>query len=144
MFRSLDYMFYPMTADIYYATQTQNSMGEVTKTWEKDRTISCSAVKRNTDSRIAPTLDPQRFIEYDLMITMRMKEDILQSSDSTIYYVTDVLIKNIQDPNGVVVWKETVDDPTVFEVRTIEPMYNMFSILYGYRASLVRSDNQVI
>ena len=144
MFKSFDYMFYPMTADVYYSTQTQNSMGEIVKTWTKDRTISCSAVKRNTDSRIAPMLDSQKFIEYDLMITLRTKEDLLQSSDSTIYYVTDVLVKNIQDPNGIIVWKESVDDPTVFEIRTIEPMYNMFSGLDGYRASLIRSDKQDI
>lgn len=144
MFNSLDNIFYPMTADIYYSTQTQTDMGEVVKTWNKDRTISCSAVKRNTDSRIIPILDSQKFIEYDLMITMRMKEDILQSSDSTIYYLTDIIIKNIKDSKDVIVWKEAIDKPTIFEVRSIEPMYNMFSILDGYRASLIRSDNQDI
>lgn len=144
MLSGLDGMFYPMTADIYYSTQTQNNMGEVVKTWNRDRTIACSAIKRNTDSRVAAMIDPQKFLEYDILVAMRMREDILQSSDSTLYYITDILVKNIKDANNMVVWKETIDKPTIFEVMSIEPMYNMFSVLDGYRALLVRSDNQDI
>jgi len=144
MLKSLDEIFYPMTADIYYSTQTQNDMGEVTKTWSKDRTIACSAIKRNTDSRIAVALDPEKFIEYDLFITMRTNEDILKSSDESSYRITDILVRDIKDNSGKLVWKESADESTVFEIRNVEPMFNMFSVLEGYRIALIRSDNQDI
>ena len=34
---NLNNLFYPMTADIYYATSSQNGFGEMEKSWTFDR-----------------------------------------------------------------------------------------------------------
>lgn len=139
---SLNNLFYPMSADIYYATQSQNDFGEIIKDWNKDRTIKCSAIKQNPDSKVPKFLSPEQIIEYDLSVNFRTGEDILQSSDDQIYRITDILIKDIKDSKGNFVWRESLTDSTVFEVRAVEPMFDMFSVLMGYRVYLVRADDQ--
>jgi len=138
----LNSLFYPMSADIYYATQSQNDFGEIIKEWNKDRTIKCSAIKQNPDSKVPKFLSPDRIIEYDLSINFRTNEDILESSDDQIYNITDILVKDIKDSQGNLIWKESSAESTNFEVRSVEPMLDMFSVLMGYRIYLVRSDNQ--
>ena len=58
MFNGINNLFYPMTADIYYATQTQNDFGEITKTWDRDRSVKCSAIKQNPNSRTPNFVNP--------------------------------------------------------------------------------------
>jgi len=133
-----------MTADIYYATQSQNDFGEVVREWSKDRTISCSAIKQNPDSKVPKFLNPDKYIEYDLAVNFRTDEDILQSIMGSYYKVNDTLIKDIKDASDNLVWKESSIEGTIFEIRSIEPMLDMFSNLNGYRIYLVRADSQEI
>ena len=142
MFNGINALFYPMTADIYYATQTQNDFGEIIKTWTKDRTIKCSAIKQNPNSRTPNYVNPSTNLEYDIVINFRTNEDIQVSSTNSSYRVTDILITNIKDTNGNIVWKETQSDPTVFELRAIEPMLDVSSVIMGYRIHCVRTESQ--
>lgn len=141
---SLSNLFYPMSADVYYATQSQNDFGEIVREWTKDRTIDCSAIKQNPDSKVPKFLSPDKYIEYDIAVNFRTNEDILQSIMGPYYKITDTLIKDIKDPTGNLVWKESSIEGTIFEVRSIEPMLDMFSNLNSYRIYLVRADNQEI
>lgn len=141
---SFNNMLYPMSADIYYATNSQNAFGEIIKDWYKDKTISCSAIKQNPDSKVPKFLSPDKYIEYDLAVNFRTNVDILEASTGVYYKVTDVLVKDIKDASGSLVWKESLDEGTIFEIRSIEPMLDMFSNLNGFRIYLVRADNQVI
>ena len=142
MFNGINNLFYPMTADIYYATQTQNDFGEITKTWDRDRSVKCSAIKENPNSRTPNFVNPSTNLEYDIVINFRTNEDIQISSDDESYRVTDILITNIKDSNGNFVWKEDRDNATVFEIRAIEPMLDISSNVMGYRIHCVRTENQ--
>ena len=49
---NLSAIMYPMSADIYYSTETQNDIGEIVSSWSKDRSIKCSAIKERPFSKI--------------------------------------------------------------------------------------------
>ena len=138
----LNNLYYPMTADIYYATESQNDFGEIIKEWDKDRSISCSAIKRSPDTRVPSFIEPGKFLEYDIEVSMRTPEDILKSTSDVAYTITDILVKDIKDAGGNLVWKESSDESTVFEIRAIEPLLDMFNIVSAYRIHLVRADKQ--
>ena len=142
MFSGINELFYPMTADIYYATKEQNDFGEIIKTWEKDRSVNCSAIKQNPNSRTPNYVNPSTNLEYDIVINFRTNEDIQISSQDEDYKVTDILITNIKDANGNVIWKEDRNSPTVFEIRAIEPMMDILSNIMGYRIHCVRTETQ--
>jgi len=140
---SLNELYYPMTADVYYSTQKQNDFGEIERSWQKDRTIKCSAIKERPDSKIRPALHSEKFLEYDFRINMRTDSDVQTSSDDIVYPVTEILISNIRDSLGNPVWNEIKNKETNFEIEAIEPMFNELHNLNGYRMLIARSDRQV-
>lgn len=140
---NINSLYYPMTADVYYAEKTQNGFGEVIRSWSKDRSINCSAIKENPASSMRPVLTTEKFLEYDIKVNMRTNENIFKSIDGTHYKPTDILISNIKDPFGSVSWMENDIDPTSFEIENVEPMFDEFHNVGGYRILLKRSDLQV-
>ena len=140
---SLNNLFYPMTADIYYATKSQNDFGQLERTWELDRQINCSAIKENPESQMRTQLTSDKFIEFDEKVNMRTNENIYKSLDGTHYRPTDIIVRNIKDPFGSIAWAESSTEPTNFEIDTIEPMYDPVHNVAGYRILLRRSDLQV-
>jgi hypothetical protein len=140
---NLENLYYPMTADIYYSATHQDEFGEFDRTWQKDRTIYCSAIKERPDSKIRPALETQKFLQYDFRINMRTSENIQKGIDDNIHPITDILIRNIKDPSGELVWDEYYNENTSFEIQAAEPMFNELHNLTGYRILLVRSDRQV-
>jgi len=140
---NLNGLFYPMTADIYYATKSQNDFGELQRSWTMDRSINCSAIKENPESQMRTQLTSEKFLEYDVKINMRTNENIYKSLDGTHYRPTDILVRNIKDPFGSIAWTETDTEPTNFEIDTIEPMFDAVHNIMGYRILLRRSDLQV-
>jgi len=132
-----------MTADIYYATKSQNDFGQLERTWELDRQINCSAIKENPESQMRTQLTSDKFIEFDEKVNMRTNENIYKSLDGTHYRPTDIIVRNIKDPFGSVAWAESSTEPTNFEIDTIEPMYDPVHNVAGYRILLRRSDLQV-
>ena len=140
---SLNNLFYPMTADIYYASKTQNNFGEFARSWSLDRTINCSAITDNPKSQMRTQLTTEKFLELDLKVNMRTSENIYKSLDGTHYRPTDILVRNIKDPFGSIAWAETDTEPTNFKLDTIEPMFDPVHNVAGYRILLRRSDLQV-
>lgn len=141
---SLNDLYYPMTADVYYSTETQNDFGEIVKEWNKDRSIKCAARRRNARTNMQPYVEEAKFLEYKVDIVLRTPEDIFLSSEDNVYRITSVLIKDIKDNNGTLLWKESSTEGTVFEVNAIEPILDMFNNLSSYRINLTRSDKQEI
>ena len=140
---NLNDLYYPMTADIYYSTNTQNGFGEIQKTWSKDRAINCSAIKENPASSMRTVLTTEKFLEYDIKVNMRTNENIQKSVDGTYYKPDDIMVVNIKDPFGSIAWSENSITPTQFEIDIVEPMYDELHGLAGYRILLRRSDLQV-
>ena len=139
---NLSDLMYPMTADIYYSTVEQSSFGEMVNTWSFDRVINCSAIKERPDSAITNAISSEKFIEYSYKLDFRTADEILKSSDDISYSITEILITNIKDPSGKVVWFEVLDEPTVFEIGNVEPMFDPFHNFFGYRIFLRRADDQ--
>jgi hypothetical protein len=140
---NLDNLYYPMTADIYYSKTQQDDFGEFDRTWQKDRTIQCSAIKERPDSKIRPALETDKFLQYDFRINMRTNDNIQKSSTDVLYPITEILVRNLKDPAGNLVWDEYYNENTSFEIQAAEPMFNDLHVLAGYRILLVRSDRQV-
>jgi hypothetical protein len=135
-------MMYPMTADIYYAAAEQSDFGEMVNQWTMDKVVNCSAIKEKPDSGATNAMLSEKFIEYNYRINFRTANDILKSIDGTAYAPTDILITNIKDPKGKLVWFEMSDVPTVFEIANVEPMFDAFHNFFGYRVLLRRADDQ--
>jgi hypothetical protein len=114
------------------------------KTWNKDRSVICSAIKENPDSRIPKYLNTDKRLEYDITTNFRTNEDITLSADLTVYKPSDIVISNIRDSSGNLVWRESYETATIFEIQTIEPMFDMFMNTAGYRVAITRSDSQDI
>lgn len=140
---NLNSLYYPMTADVYYSTGTQNSFGEFDQSWYRDRAVSCSIIKENPESQMRAALQSQKFLEYDLKASMRTNENIQKSVDGTYYNPSQILISNIKDPFGTIAWAENSIKPTQFEIEIIEPMYDEVHNVGGFRILLRRSDLQV-
>lgn len=139
---NLSDIMYPMTADVYYSTETQNDLGSMTSLWEKDKTVRCSAIKERPSSAIDNAIEDQKFIEYTPKLDFRTDNEILMSSDGTRYMPTEVIITNIKDPSGREVWSEPSGDSTEFELGNAEPMFDPMHNFFGYRILLQRSEEQ--
>lgn len=136
-------LFYPMTADVYYAVSAQDDMGRMVKTWRFDRRIACSAIKERAEYNARNQVQADKFLSYTLNINFRTQENLIRESNGVMHRPTDVLISNILDPSGTPVWEEDADDLTTFEIQSMEPMFDETHTLAGYRALLSRSGNQV-
>lgn len=139
---NINEMFYPMTADLYYSSGEQNDFGEMVSTWTKDRTIKCSAIKERPSTTVQNKITSQKFIEYEFRLDFRTNEDVLVASDGTSYALTEIIITNIKDPSGKVVWFESSSQATVFELGNVEPMFDPFHNYFGARILLRRADDQ--
>jgi hypothetical protein len=135
-------IMYPMTADIYYSTETQNDIGSMISAWTKDKTIKCSAIKERPSSAIANAIESQKFLDFDPKLDFRTDNDILLSTDGTRYMLTEIIITNIKDPSGRKIWVENSGDSTEFELGNIEPMFDPLHNFFGFRVLLIRSEEQ--
>jgi hypothetical protein len=143
-FNCLDATVYPLSADLYYGLAYQDDFGKITRTWYLDRTIKCSAISDQIDEGAA--LTPDIMMKFKDNIKLRTPEDIRVASDSAKYPLTEILITNIRNSDGIVIWKEYGEDfaniPTVFEVQSTVPSLDPFQNVDHYYVYLGRSQNQ--
>jgi hypothetical protein len=138
-----DFMF-PMCAEIFYPGVSQNAYGSVTKDWMMDRKISCSFNPAGTafKEEIKPNVD----ITQDSLLIGRCREDIRISSLKSANALVNILVTNITDKNGNVIYLETSGPrkgkPTIFEVATVQPFNGPFNTIEYYKIILRRSENQ--
>ena len=146
---TLDDILYPMTADIYYAVEVQSEYGNMTRTWQLDRTVNCSAITATSGELIAELRVKDKFLDYNSSVFFRTNQDIRKSSSGKYYPITATAVTNMRDSNGDPVWintenlktkAETVK--TKYEVKTIIPRFDMFHNIGMYTIFLNRSANQ--
>lgn len=146
----LDSILYPMTADIYYAEESQNDYGNMSRKWIFDRTIDCSAITVMSDKTIGGELSVKdRLIEYDSSVNIRTNEDIRKHSNGKYYPLTAIAITNIKDSNGDPAWINTQNlktsagtTKTKYEIKTVVPSFDMFHKIGMYRIYATRSAAQ--
>jgi len=136
---------YPMLADIYYSSETQDEYGTMNSTWSFNKTIQCSAITLNPKN-VNANLDPDVFMKYQDFVRIRTLNDIRVSSNLTQYPINLILITNIRNANGLSFWNEQAgnrqNQPTLFEIRTVTPSIDPFQNINHYMVYLARSNNQ--
>lgn len=140
-----DFMF-PMLADIYYPIVEQGAYGNVTKNWVLDKTIACQFNAAGTANK--EELRPEVKLLQDTALVGRVKSDFRFSSEEQRNALTNILVTNIRDKNGNVIYLETsgsrAGQTTLFEVATFDPFVGPFGNVEFYRVILRRSENQGI
>jgi hypothetical protein len=140
-----DFVF-PMLADIYYPIVEQGAYGDVKKNWVLDKTIACQLNTAGTANK--EELRPEVKLLQDSALIGRVKSDIRFSSENQRNGLTNILITNITDKNGNLVYLETsgtrAGQATLFEVATFDPFLGPFGNVEFYRIILKRSENQAV
>jgi hypothetical protein len=147
---TLDDILFPMTADVYYATTTQQDYGNVSKTWVFDRTVDCSIISDLSSRGFAGELKTKGtdFI-YDSNAFFRTKQDIRKKSNGVYFPITAIAITNIKDPDGNDVWingqnlTNSADVvKTKYEVKTVVPTFDYNHNLRHFRIFISKSQVQ--
>jgi len=138
-----DFMF-PMQAEIFYPDVAQSAYGNVKKAWMMDRKVACNLNYAGTafKEEIRPNID----ITLSALLMGRFKKDIRTSSLGQSYALTNILISNITDKDGVELYVETsgprAGKSTLFEIATFQPFSGPFGHIEYYKIVLRRSENQ--
>ena len=139
----IDNIFYPMTAEIYYAETKQNDFGTMEKTWVFDRSVKCSAISAMSDKTLNSELkSTSSFFQYNSDIAFRLAENIQKKKNGTYYPITEILVTDIKDRSGEYVWTESEDNITQYEVTSFVPSFDAFHNVKFYRGYLTRSQKQ--
>lgn len=142
---STDFMF-PLLADIYYPIVEQGGYGNLKKNWVLDRTIAVALNPAGTKTK--QDIDPSVNVVIDNSLFGRTKTNILQSTSGTGVSATNVIVTNIRDANGTVIWDESsgprAGKPTLYEIATFTAIAGPFGGVEFYRLVVRRSENQAV
>jgi hypothetical protein len=137
---------YPMTADIYYPTISQDEFGKIIKTWNYNKTIVCNATTLGGAGE--EEIKPENFLKYEHNLISRTKSDIRTSATGTKNAATNILITNIKNNQGVLLYKEAGGARSglgsLYEIATLEPFIDPFGNIQYYRMLWRKTDNQVL
>jgi hypothetical protein len=140
---SLKNIFYPMTSEIYYAENKQDALGVVQKSWVYDRTVKCSVISTMSDRSLTSEIKSNSSnFNYNQDLLFRVGEDIQEKKNGTIYPITEILITNVKDPSGKLVFKEKGEIPTQYEIKTFVPSYDGDHLVSFWRGYISRSTKQ--
>lgn len=135
---------HPMCADVYYSISTQGSFGEIKKEWLLDRTIACNAAPASRSG--LEELDPKMISQLNNKLNSRSLTDLRISSLDKPYGIADILITNIRDKHGNLIYKETsgmrVNKGTIYEIATIQPFVGPFGNIESYQMVWRRTESQ--
>lgn len=138
------YIQYPLIADIYYGTQTQNDFGEVDKAWEFSRTVP---IDLNTSTNYKDQqVQPDQFFWIQDMLNGMVKEDVRISDNHAPYSLTNILITNVRNRQDQVVYTESAGSrvglPTIYEVSGLLPHNDPWGNVDYFKIVLKRSELQ--
>lgn len=131
----------PMQLDLYVQSNSQDTdTGAISKEWNYNQTLSCSAkgnisnsgTSRGSDKQ---TLDNRYRNEQLIQIRTIQKINIRHK------------ITNIRNRDGGYIWTELnypSETPTVFEVIGTTPISDPFGNIIGYNTTAKRSESQTI
>lgn len=135
---------FPMLADVFYPIVEQETYGNISKKWILDRTIACSFSSAGAalKEEVVPNID----LTQKTMLLGRSKTDIRVSSRENPNAITNIIVTNIRDGAGNMVYTETSgvrkNKSTIFEVATNQPFVGPFGGIEYYKVVLRRSENQ--
>lgn len=140
---SPDYMF-PMQCSIYYPIVEQGDYGAIKKHWVIDKILACTF--SSGGSAFKEEVKPNVNITQNSVLIGRTKSDIRFSSRDNKNSLTNILITDIRDKDGNLVYMETSGPRsgkgTLFEIATYEPFVGAFGTVDFYKIVIRRSENQ--
>jgi hypothetical protein len=137
---------YPLQADVYYPLIEQGAYGNLKKQWVIDKTIACffNPVGRKSKEDVTPNAN----VVLDNTLIGRVKTNILENSRAENFSFTNIIITNIRDKNGNVIFDESSGPrngrPTLFEIATFTPIVGPFGTTEYYKILIRRSENQAV
>ena len=135
---------FPLLADVYYPVIEQSAYGNIKKNWMFDKTVAGSFIPAG--SEIKEELVVNVDLTQDSLLICRVRDDIRISDREDDNALTNILITNIRDESGNVIYSETAGPragkSTLYEVATQQPFVNPFGRIEHYRIILRRSENQ--
>lgn len=140
---STDFMF-PMQCSIYHPIVEQGDFGAIKKHWVLDKIVSCTFSSGGTAFK--EEVRPNISITQHSILIGRTRSDVRISSRENKNPLTNVLITDIKDSSGNLVYMETSGarsgKGTLFEIATYEPFVGPFGVIDFYRLVIRRSENQ--
>jgi hypothetical protein len=141
-----DFM-YPLLADIYYPIVEQNPYGAVKRTWVLDKTIAIAANPAGRKYQQDVKTNNAK-LDLDNSILARVRSDITQSSNEELYSLNNILITNIRDRDGSLVYNESAGPrsgkASLWEISTFNPIVGAFGSVEYFKMVLLHSDNQAV
>lgn len=138
-----DFMF-PLQASVYHPIVEQGDFGAIKKQWILDRTFACTF--SSGGSAFKEEVKPNVNITQNSILVGRTKSDIRISSRDNKNSLTNILITDIRDQEGNLVYMETSGPRsgkgTLFEIATYEPFVGPFGVVESYKVVIRRSENQ--
>jgi hypothetical protein len=137
---------YPLLADIYYPIVETGAYGNLKKQWVLDKTVACFF--NVAGSKYKQDVGTEANINVDNSILGRFRNDPTQSSTESLYSITNIVITNIRDKDGQLIYNESAGprsgNPTLFEIATLNPIIGAFGKVEYYKVILRRSENQAV
>ncbi len=138
-----DFM-YPLQASVYHPIVEQGDFGAIKKQWTLDRVFACTF--SSGGSAFKEEVKPNVNITQNSILVGRTKSDIRISSRDNKNSLTNILITDIRDQEGNLVYMETSGPRsgkgTLFEIATYEPFVGPFGVVESYKVVIRRSENQ--
>lgn len=138
-----DFMF-PMQASVYHPIIEQGQYGAIKKQWVLDRVFACSFTSGG--SAFKEEVKPNVNITQHSVLVGRTKSDLRISSLDSKNALTNILITDIKDQEGNLIYIETSGPRsgrgTLFEIATYEPFTGPFGTIESFNVLLRRSENQ--
>jgi hypothetical protein len=141
-----DFM-YPLLADIYYPIVEQNPYGAVKRTWVLDKTIAIASNPAGRKYQQDVTTSNAK-LDLDNSILARVRNDITQSTNEELYSLNNILVTNIRDRDGNLIYNESSGprsgQASLWEVSTFNPIVGAFGKVEYFKLVLLHSDNQAV
>jgi hypothetical protein len=138
-----DFM-YPLQGSVYHPIVEQGDFGAIKKQWILDRTFACTF--SSGGSAFKEEVKPNVNITQNSILIGRTKSDLRISSRDSKNSLTNILITDIRDQEGNLVYMETSGPRsgrgTLFEIATYEPFVGPFGVVESYKVVIRRSENQ--
>jgi hypothetical protein len=137
---------FPMQADIFYPIVEQGAYGDLKKIWMIDRTVACYFAHAGSANK--EEITPNVNITQKNLLVGRSKTDLRISTLDANNSVTNIVISNVKDKNGNIVYLETSGirsgKATLFEIASIQPFIGPFGSIEYYNILMRRSENQAV
>ena len=122
----------------------QGQYGAIKKQWVLDRIFACNFT--SAGSAFKEDVKPNVNITQHSLLVGRAKSDIRISSLDSKNALTNILITDIKDQEGNLIYMETSGPRsgkgTLFEIATYEPFVGPFGVVESYKVVIRRSENQ--